>query len=63
MKIRIPDKIQTSNGEVTIPNIPARTAFERGLVEGWKAGYMEATAYENRWIKQQDIEFIEIGEE
>lgn len=42
MKIRIPKKIQTSNGEVEIPNIPARTAFERGLVEGWKAGYVEA---------------------
>ena len=65
MKIHIPDKIQTSNGEVIIPNIPARTAFDKGLVEGWKAGYKQA-AYTCLLVKIDEaiksFEFIE-GEE
>ena len=62
MKIPIPKTIQTSNGEVEIPNIPARTAFERGLVEGWKAAMIEC--FDNdEWFDHSDkIEFIE-GEE
>ncbi len=55
MKIHIPNKIQTSHGEVEIPNIPARTAFEKGLVEGWKA----ATRRIYGVLTYDDIEFIE----
>ena len=59
MKIQIPKTI----GEVNIPNIPARTAFERGLVEGWKAGYQKGLweVWEFR-LSVVNVEFIE-GEE
>ena len=71
MKIKIPNKIQTSHGEVEILPYASRDKFMKGLVEGWKAAMRQIYIRQVYWfacseeITLNDIdtlEFIE-GEE
>ena len=72
MKISIPKTIMTPQGEVNILPYPSRDKYMKGLVDGWKVGFREATmqtqaafeeaGFDKGCITGTDIEFIE-GEE
>ena len=59
MKIRIPDKIMTEQGEVKLLPYNSGTAYMRGLIDGWKAAICKIRK-DVGWDKP---EFLEIGED
>ena len=62
MKIQIPKKIQTSNGEVNLMSYNSGGSYNRGLIDGWKAAMIECFDNDEWFDKRDKIEFIE-GEE
>ncbi len=62
MKIQIPKTIMTPQGEVNILPYASRDKYMKGLVDGWKVGYLEAIFWTQVAQKDWDkIEFIEAG--